>query len=770
MACDYELIRRENERRYGTDIGRIGHLLLADRYDDRTHFIYELLQNAEDALARRTVWDGSRTVSFELGANGLRVSHFGVPFDEGDVRGVCGIAESTKDLTAIGRFGIGFKSVYAFRSRPEVHSGAETFAIEDFVLPVATDPVGREPEETVIRIPLETRDEAGKTEIADGLGRLGTTSLLFLREISEIRWSVDGAPVGLYLRGEEQIGPAVRLVTVVGKKQGTPEVNDEWLVFSRPVYTEDGRVRGNVELAWLTASGDSRRTVRAVKRSPLVVFFPTVVETGLGFLIQGPYRTTPSRDNVPPRDEWNRKCVQETGALLIESLRWLRDQGLLDPPTLSCLPLEPDRFKSALLEEELLPTHCGTYASAGDCCLAGSEALQELLSPGQLADAYSRMRPLRWLHSAISRNKTPELRDYLLKELGIREVRPDALLRRLKKSAPFLEKQTDEWIEDLYEFLGSQSALRSRVASLPIIRLEDGSHVPPTDGDAPQAFLPGPSETSFPTVRAAVCQTDKAREFLESLSLTEPDPVDDVILNVLPKYRNGEEPVALSEAEYPLDVSLMLAAAKTDSRAQQQKLARALAETPWVRVVGGAGRRGLWATPREAYIPTKRLRKVFEGIVDVLFVDPDIPCLKGEEVRALLEGAGATRHLRPVEVDCDLTSEKLAEIRRSNGLERATWWTIEDNTIRGLDAVLAKLEVLDSAEGSSRARELWGAFGDLAKRRGSQSFDATYRWGFVLEKKRASFDPAFVFCTDAQPTSLGAGFIGQSVPPARSRL
>ena len=29
MACDYERIRRDNERRYGTDIGRIGRMLLA---------------------------------------------------------------------------------------------------------------------------------------------------------------------------------------------------------------------------------------------------------------------------------------------------------------------------------------------------------------------------------------------------------------------------------------------------------------------------------------------------------------------------------------------------------------------------------------------------------------------------------------------------------------------------------------------------------------------------------------------------------------------
>ena len=123
MPCDYDAIRQDNKRRYGTDIAEYGPMLLADRYDDRTHFIYELLQNAEDALGRRVGWSGSRAVAFELDGEMLRVSHYGAPFDGKDVVGVCGIGKSTKDLTAIGRFGIGFKSVYAFSDRPEIHSG-----------------------------------------------------------------------------------------------------------------------------------------------------------------------------------------------------------------------------------------------------------------------------------------------------------------------------------------------------------------------------------------------------------------------------------------------------------------------------------------------------------------------------------------------------------------------------------------------------------------------------------------------------------------------
>src|SRR5690348_13229027 len=111
MPTDYAALRRENEIEYGRGIGRIGPMMMANRYADRTHFIFELLQNAEDAMARRHA-DGARKVTFALTPSSLRISHFGAPFTQSDVRGICGIGESTKDLTSIGHFGIGFKSVY----------------------------------------------------------------------------------------------------------------------------------------------------------------------------------------------------------------------------------------------------------------------------------------------------------------------------------------------------------------------------------------------------------------------------------------------------------------------------------------------------------------------------------------------------------------------------------------------------------------------------------------------------------------------------------
>lgn len=102
-----------------------------------------MLQNAEDALGRRGAWNGFKRATLNLTPASLALSHFGRPFDEADVRGVCGIAESTKDKFSIGRFGIGFKSVYTFTDRPEIHSGEEGFAVENDVQPKREDKTRR---------------------------------------------------------------------------------------------------------------------------------------------------------------------------------------------------------------------------------------------------------------------------------------------------------------------------------------------------------------------------------------------------------------------------------------------------------------------------------------------------------------------------------------------------------------------------------------------------------------------------------------------------
>ena len=756
MACDYQAIRRDNERRYGTDIGRIGPMLLANRYDDRTHFIFELLQNAEDALARRDDWQGSRAVTFHLTGKTLRVSHFGLPFDEPDVRGICGIAESTKDLTAIGRFGIGFKSVYTFTDRPEVHSGTEAFAIESFVWPVATSEVKHDPDETVIAIPLKATDESGHDEIARGLGRLGASALLFLHHIEEIHWNVEDGQFGLYLRESKQIEAGVRRVTVIGQEQDNPEIDEEWLVISQAVTAEDGELAGHVELAFsLARDRDSQRErIRRVKRSPLVVFFPTVLETHLGFLVQGPYRTTPSRDNVPRSDTWNQRLVGQTASLFGEALCWLRDNEFLDTAGLRCLPLDRAKFedasmfaplydatKSALSSQPLLPRFDAGHVAAPCARLGRTQELRDLFMPAQLAALYRQQGEIVWLSGDITQDRAPELRRYLMQELDVQELTPEAVIPQLDRG--FLETQSDDWIGKLYEFLSGQPGLHRWLEDLPLIRLEDGTHVPQRVDGQPQAFLPGPIATGFPVVRTTVCASEASLEFLRSLGLTQPDPVDDVVRNVLPKYWQDE--VDVSDADYAANIDRILNAFGTDSKSQREKLLAALRESTFVKAID-AGDGSKWVSePGEVYVATERLKELFAGVDGILLVDDAYACLRGEDIRELLEACGATRSLQPVSVECHLSWEQRTEIRRNQGLERSTWeQPIADRTLRGLDALLRLLPSVGPAERRQRAALLWEALADVESRRGSRTFVAEYTWGYSHETKTATFDAAFV--------------------------
>jgi hypothetical protein len=728
-------------------------MLLADRYDDRTHFIYELLQNAEDALAKRGPGGGKRSVRFQLDSRVLRVSHFGKPFDEADVRGICGIAESTKDLTAIGRFGIGFKSVYAFTDRPEVYSGDEDFAIESFVWPAGVAPLSRDADETLVLLPL--RSGADRVDIESGLRRLGAGSLLFLREVEEIEWNVEGGMSGIYLRSQPtQLADWVRRITVIGQTATSPDVEETWLIFSRPVFAPDGKGVGHVEVAFSVSRDAKHETLRPVSRSLLVVFFPTALEIHLGFLVQGPYRTTPSRDNVPAQDAWNRYCVSETAVVLRDALCWLRNSGILDADTLRCLPLDRVNFpdgamfapifeavRIALSEEALLPRYGGGYTSARQARLGRTQELRELLGPAQLTAMFAAPSELAWLSEDISQDRTPELRHYLIDELKIEEIRPETLLSRL--SAAFLEAQPDAWVRRLYEFLGDQRTLHVRAHQLPLVRLDDGKHVRAQVNGVPQAFLPGAVATGFPTVQAGVCDTEESLDFLRTLGLTEPDLVDDVIVNVLPRYsRDG---ITADGATYAADIERILGAYSTDSESRRKELVAELRETRFVasRDQGDGAQR--MAKPVDVYLATERLVELFARVGGVLIVDDSHECLRGESVRALLVACGGSRYLDPVHVESRLTPKELEAIRKDAGLERATWERrIVDSTLRGLDELLKLIDALEPAAKQARAKLLWDALDDLESRQGSGAFLASYTWGYSNETKTERIDVAFV--------------------------
>ena len=281
MPSDYAQISSENERESSAALGRLIREVLVDQYADPAHFVFELLQNAEDALRRRGDHGGSGSVSFELSETCVRLSHFGDPFNDRDVRGVCGIVEGTKkdDLTTIGHFGIGFKSVYRVTDRPQIHSGDEHFAIENYGHPRPISAIALDEGETVITLPIRESEPVG--DIVRQLKHLGRErTLLFLREIEEVRWDIQRGASGYCRREETSEGEGVRRIKLLSESEGEGAIEESWLVFSREVDS-DGESARHVELAFkLAPDGSGKDVIAAVERSPLVAFFPTGFENG----------------------------------------------------------------------------------------------------------------------------------------------------------------------------------------------------------------------------------------------------------------------------------------------------------------------------------------------------------------------------------------------------------------------------------------------------------------------------------------------------------
>jgi hypothetical protein len=648
----------DNIRRRGEEFDDIGRLISEQLYSDRSHFVYELLQNAEDALARRFRINPNdivpRKVQFKLFRDRLEFRHFGVPFNEEDVKGISDVLKGTKkeDIVQIGKFGIGFKSVYAFTASPEIHSGKEHFIIKRYIRPEAkwhTFPIDEN--ETVFNFPFDHEELRAKEAFELILGKLrglGPRVLLFLRWIDEIEWSVEpDGEKGQYLKKAVEIRNRnnARRITVKGQSNGMDE-NENWLVFQRYVKApnqSDGYMDNMpVEIGFLLESIAKEKTERImrIKDSKLVVFFPTVIPTGFGFLVQGPYNTTSARDNIRGKDDWNVTLVRETASLIADVLSQLKELDLLDVSLLEALPIRMDDFppgsmflpivtsvRESLAAKELLPADNGTFVSARNAKLASAEWLRKQLREEQLKLLYK--TELKWISGEITERGRHDLWKYIREELEIEEITPDSFARKVDST--FFMNQTDQWIVDFYRQLLNQKALWKKgtssywdsdgpIRKKPFIRLQDGSHVTPfDDDDKPNAYIPGETELDviLPTVKAEIIKDDEARRFLSDLKIPEFDIVAEVIEHVIPKYTLTPPPKL---DEHQRDIEKILKAFKTDSQEKRARLKKTLQESPFILARSSTFDNAIYRKPCELYFHDDTLEIYFSGNSKVGFV------------------------------------------------------------------------------------------------------------------------------------------------------
>jgi hypothetical protein len=549
---------------------------VVDKYSDQAHFIYELLQNADDARAT--------SASFVLTRDGLAFKHDGEtrfsisdPATEdadsasgalGHVNAITSIANSNKTAASIGKFGVGFKSVFQYTKTPHIYDPAFCFRIERFIVPrlLDSDFAGRQDRETVFWLPFDDdrkRPVECHDEIAEKLKSL-IFPTLFLSKLESVSWEVNGEPGGYSKRvirtvqRDDLTARLVRLASTVGLQ--TTE-QDIWQ-FSRA--TEQG-------LSYCVGYAVSDGKLRATSR-PAFCFFPTKESTNLSFIVHAPFLLTDSREGIKAGEKHNQEMVENLAQLAADSLPVLRDEQLIDDGILDIVPYDEAQFsdpadrsrisfrpfyaaiKDRLKNDTLLPATDGAYSDKSRSYWASDTDLVELFSDKQLA-LLTGTDGAHWVFRSLGKKEVLSARKNALADyidggdahawirrepnLILSSLAPEAVLKKL--TAEFIRTQTHDWLHRLYAYLSERKSYRELVRDYPIFLDQTGNAVPAFDASGQRVlFLPDEDIDGYKTVKKELLSNKDTRDFIEKFGITKPSLRDDIYNKILPQYRTNE--------------------------------------------------------------------------------------------------------------------------------------------------------------------------------------------------------------------------------------
>jgi len=243
---------------------------------------------------------GATQASFSLEETLVTFEHNGRPFSQDDIWGITDIGEGTKagDEDNIGRFGVGFKAVFAYSETPYIWSPSYSFMISDLVLPTEIPPRKELGQTTRFEFPFNNPKKVANDaycEIEAALNELAEMTLLFLSHLQSIQWRI----------GQERSGEVLRIqhsgnhVEIRKSSEGTMTASSHFLRFSEPV---EGLERQCVSIAFpleylptIMAFNPREKFATQFKIIPakpgrVAVFFPAEKESsGLRFHLHAPF-------------------------------------------------------------------------------------------------------------------------------------------------------------------------------------------------------------------------------------------------------------------------------------------------------------------------------------------------------------------------------------------------------------------------------------------------------------------------------------------------
>lgn len=551
----YNKISDANRIKYGTEAEKILRIII-NQYSDRTHFIYEILQNTEDA--------GANQIKFCLKKDRLLIFHNGRLFNEKDIEGVCGIANGTKeDGTRIGHFGIGFKSVYCYTETPFIYSGQYHFQIKNQLFPVeVSKKVDLDYDETCMILPfnkVDVPETIAYQEIRDALKKKITAeSILMLNAIDEVRIQIEGDPEEIYISKEkypldkeyaENVFSLSLNTTINNTQSGKERTIDSDFLF----FTD-----ANEEATAIIFKVDGKE-LKAVKNSKIYAFFPTAKEAHQNFYIHAPFDTTPARDNFKEGAEYgkhNIQLVKSLGELIWFAFVWMKDHKYLSVSGFNTVfPIyeyEEDDilygiYKNSIdiiREEIILPTNTPyEFKRIHDIFVPLWGVIVDTFDDADLR-ILTRKRNVSWLAKEFSTEAYTGIRKFLNQNFKLQTLEWKDLVYKL--DAVFLKQKSLDWTERLFARIESYCIKRPTndghfidVSKIPFVRTVDGEQICARDDAGHlQVYLNNPTVAKY-RIDGYFRKSDTIRSFYQrALLIPDYNIEQEAVENVLPKYEN----------------------------------------------------------------------------------------------------------------------------------------------------------------------------------------------------------------------------------------
>ncbi|KAK3364627.1 hypothetical protein B0T25DRAFT_576849 [Lasiosphaeria hispida] len=475
-------------------------VLLADQlYQKSTHFLLELIQNADDNSFSAAETTPRLHVHYDSDSRRLLLSCNERGFHKGNVEAICAVGQSTKankgdgagGVRYIGEKGVGFKSVFKVADVTWIKSGKYSFKFDrrerlgmitpiwdSFPLPV---PEGND---TLILLDLSAKCDV--TELLAEIRDFDHRSLLFLRALKQLVFSITEKA------GENWKSTITRKVEVgLGKGWETVELHhgtfqERFLVTKYqaeglPAESKrEGLVASEIRLAFPI----SHKGVAQTGRQRVYAFLP-IRDYGFKFVIQADFLLVANREDIDRSSAWNQALLRSLPDAFLTAAQVLNSQDLYHvwPKFLQPRPHIPDFFEdldASLLEK--LSQHPVLRSASGHLKLPR----KLLYAPQNFRDSGGNPFTLCGTTSSRYLARLYSVDDWgVIQSLGVLEMTSEGFVQDLcsfvETHFEEFQAKTLEWHSDLslalVRIIGENASHISVLKGIRVIRLMDGRWV-----------------------------------------------------------------------------------------------------------------------------------------------------------------------------------------------------------------------------------------------------------------------------------------------------